>query len=193
MSINFYDLNTSNYLTHWKIEDALREIISNAIDESVITQTDKPEIIYDEEDNILTIRDRGRGMRVEHLIQNENDEKKCNSKLIGRFGIGLKDAISCLNDNGKTITIESKYLYIKQIKKLSKKGFNNIKTCHLGIEKEKDKKFIGTLIQIHDIEPEEYENVVNMFVSLMDLNLICKTNFGNIYKKHDSKIRDLFS
>ena len=130
---------------------------------------------------------RGRGMRVEHLIQNENDEKKCNSKLIGRFGIGLKDAISCLNDNGKTITIESKYLYIKQIKKLSKKGFNNIKTCHLGIEKEKDKKFIGTLIQIHDIEPEEYENVVNMFVSLMDLNLICKTNFGNIYKKHDSK------
>ena len=57
MSINFYDLNTSNYLTHWKIEDALREIISNAIDESVITQTDKPEIIYDEEDNILTIRD----------------------------------------------------------------------------------------------------------------------------------------
>lgn len=47
------------------------------------------------------IRDQGRGLRDDHLRQNENAEKLQNpSKVIGKFGLGLKDALATLHRRG---------------------------------------------------------------------------------------------
>lgn len=42
------------------------------------------------------IIDFGRGLNYHHLTQNENDEKLNSNQLIGRFGVGLKDALATL-------------------------------------------------------------------------------------------------
>ena len=89
--IRKFDLNIEEVLENWEVFHALREIIANALDEQILTETKEIEIIT--EGNIIKIRDFGRGLRYEHLTQNEQEEKNQNpDKVIGKFGVGLKDA-----------------------------------------------------------------------------------------------------
>lgn len=92
---NLFDLNIKKVLENWSIADALREIIANALDETVLAKS--PEIkVYKDSDKVWHIRDYGRGLQYVHLTQNENKEKlECN-ELIGKFGVGLKDALAVL-------------------------------------------------------------------------------------------------
>jgi len=84
-----FDLNIEEVLEDWEVYHAIREIIANAIDEQVLTNTQDIEI--KKEKNYFVIRDYGRGIRYDHLTQNENEEKISNPELvIGKFGVGLK-------------------------------------------------------------------------------------------------------
>ena len=101
-----FDLNIEEVLENWEEYHALREIIANALDEQILTKTKDIEII--KKDNITKIRDFGRGLKYEHLTQNENQEKLTNSELvIGKFGVGLKDALATLNRYGIDILIKT--------------------------------------------------------------------------------------
>lgn len=92
-----FDLNIDDMLSHWEVSDALRELIANAIDESRLSGTPEPDIAYDVHGKTVSIRDWGRGLEVEHLVQNESREKFDAGFTIGRFGVGLKDALeSCM-------------------------------------------------------------------------------------------------
>jgi len=89
-----FDLNIEKVLEHWSIPHALREILANALDESMLTNTKEPDVFKDNKGN-WHIRDYGRGLKYEHLTQNENNEKIKNPhKVIGKFGVGLKDALA---------------------------------------------------------------------------------------------------
>ena len=96
MSIKKFDLNIEKILEDWKIYDALREIIANALDEQMLIKIKDFEIFKDFNGK-WHIKDYGRGLKYEHLTQNENSEKLSNPNLIGKFGIGLKDALATLN------------------------------------------------------------------------------------------------
>src|SRR4030066_1334103 len=88
-----FDLNIEKILENWEVHHAVREIIANAIDEQKITST--PEIkIFKDDDHRWHIRDFGRGIIIEHFTQNENEEKLNAEGIIGKFGIGLKDALA---------------------------------------------------------------------------------------------------
>ena len=88
-----FDLNIEKILDNWEIYHAIREIISNALDEMTLTQT--PMInIYKDSTGLWHIKDFGRGLRYQHLTQNENEEKKVCKNVIGKFGVGLKDALA---------------------------------------------------------------------------------------------------
>jgi len=63
-----FDLNIERILEDWEVCDAVREIIANAIDEQVLTNTEPIEI-YKDEYARWHIRDFGRGLRYEHLTQ----------------------------------------------------------------------------------------------------------------------------
>jgi DNA gyrase/topoisomerase IV subunit B len=68
-----FDLNIERVLENWAVAHALREVIANALDEQALTGTNEPQIFRDD-DGRWHIRDWGRGLRYEHLTQNENKE-----------------------------------------------------------------------------------------------------------------------
>ena len=108
MNIQKFDLNIEKILENWDIHHAIREIISNAIDEKIITNTKDIEITEDENKK-WHIRDFGRGLKYEHLTQKENEEKLKNPQVIGKFGIGLKDAFATFDRKGVKVFIKSRY------------------------------------------------------------------------------------
>ena len=61
-------------MEHWTVAHALREIIANALDESILSRTKDP-IIFKDGDRKWHIVDYGRGLTHHHLTQNENKEK----------------------------------------------------------------------------------------------------------------------
>ena len=60
----------------------------------------------------LGLANHGRGIEAEHLKQNENREKKqaaASKQLLGRFGVGLKDALATLERRGVQVRLRSKH------------------------------------------------------------------------------------
>lgn len=54
---NLFDLNMEKVLENWLVSDALREIIANALDETVLTES--PDIkIYKDSNKVWHIRDK---------------------------------------------------------------------------------------------------------------------------------------
>ena len=55
------DLNIKEILSDWKISDAVRELIANAIDEHLIAKIPNPiKVDYNEQTKTLIIKDEGR-------------------------------------------------------------------------------------------------------------------------------------
>lgn len=88
-----FDLNIDRMLENWEAFHAIREIIANALDEQILTDS-KDVIISCDSDDIYHIKDFGRGLKHEHFTMNENQEKLDHPNLIGKFGVGLKDALA---------------------------------------------------------------------------------------------------
>ena len=66
-----FDLNIEKILENWENYHAIREIIANALDEQIITETKDIEI-KQSSDGWWHIIDYGRGLNYHHLTQNEN-------------------------------------------------------------------------------------------------------------------------
>ncbi len=91
MKYKKFDLNIEKVLEDWEKFHALREVIANAIDEQLLTNT-KDISIFKDKQGKWHIKDLGRGLKYEHLTQNECEEKLKHSELvIGKFGVGLKE------------------------------------------------------------------------------------------------------
>ena len=145
MELKKFDLNIEKVLEHWEIHHAIREIIANAIDEQLLTNTKEIEIFKDKKAN-WHIRDYGRGIKYIHLTQKENEEKLKNpNKVIGKFGVGLKDALATFNRKNIPITILSKFGKIMTAKS-PKHDFSNIETLHAIIEGTTDTEFIYSFL-----------------------------------------------
>jgi hypothetical protein len=178
-----FDLNIEKILENWEPHHAIREIIANALDEQIITNTQEIEI-YKQGSNWV-IRDHGRGLKYTHLTQNENQEKLTNSNVIGKFGIGLKDALATFDRNNISVVIESRYGIIT-ISKISKIGFNDIITLHANIEEPIDRDFIGTKFVIKNIEDSEIEIAKKLFLIFSGEEIVESTKYGQVINKVDS-------
>jgi len=95
-----FDLNIEKILEAWGNPHAVCELIANALDEQVLTDTREVEIVRDPQ-AVWVIRDYGRGLRYEHFTQNENPEKlRALGRVIGKFGVrAFKDYQADLADN----------------------------------------------------------------------------------------------
>lgn len=172
-----FDLNIEKILENWEIYHAIREFIANALDESILTKT-KPIQIY-EENGIWHIRDFGRGLEYKHFTQNENNEKLANDQVIGRFGIGLKDALATLYRFGITVEIHSKFGTFT-IEQSSKQDFSDVFTLHAIIEAPRDPNIVGTDISIKGIKPADIEKAKSLFLIFNNKEIIDKTKYGDI-------------
>ena len=137
-----FDLNIEKILENWEAHHAIREIIANALDEQKLTKTEEINIFKDDNNN-WHIRDYGRGITIEHFTQNENDEKLYAEGIIGKFGIGLKDALATFDRKNIVVKIISKNGEFT-IGKSIKVGFEEITTLHIYINPSPDPFFIGT-------------------------------------------------
>ncbi len=138
-----FDLNIEQVLENWTVVHALREIIANAIDEHALTHTPVPETTWGPNGE-LHVRDWGRGIRYDHLTQNESDEKMANPDVvIGKFGVGLKDALATFHRHGIEVLIRSQFAEIS-VAERPKHGFEGVSTLHALISPPSDETFQGT-------------------------------------------------
>ena len=175
-----FDLNIGKILENWEIYHAIREIIANAFDEQVLTNTAEVEIL--KINNVWCIRDFGRGLNYKHLTQDENPEKINNDKLIGRFGVGLKDALATLYRHNVKVEIQSKYGAIT-LKESTKNTFDDITTLHAQILPAVDDKMIGTTFYLHDCPDCEIEKAKSMFLRFSRAEIIETTTYGQVILK----------
>lgn len=183
-----FDLNIEKVLEDWDKYHALREIIANALDEKALTKTHEINIFQDK-DCLWHIRDFGRGLKYEHLTQNENEEKLRNpDKVIGKFGVGLKDALATLDRKDVHVLIKSKFGEIC-LGKSTKHGFDDITTLHAFISEPSDPNFVGTEFILRGLTKKDIELAKDFFLIFSDETLLEETYYGQVLKRGKSKAR----
>ena len=175
-----FDLNIEKILEDWEVYHAVREIIANALDEQVLTRT--KEISIYKTNDCWHIVDYGRGLNYHHLTQNESEEKIHNDKLIGRFGVGLKDALATFYRHGVVVSILSKYGKIT-LKQTAKSGFEDIITLHAQIEDSPDKNMIGTDFCLDGCTDQDIEKAKSLFLIFSEETILEKTEYGDIIER----------
>lgn len=174
-----FDLNIEQVLEHWEPEHAVREIIANALDEQFLTKSKEIEIY--KSGKRWYIRDFGRGIQYSHFTQNENQEKLASPFLIGKFGVGLKDALAVFHRKGIGVEINSKYGHIS-LTMAQKSGFD-VQTLHAVFSNPIDETFVGTEFIIDGISDTAIEKAKAMFLCFnSSLKLLEKTKYGEVYQ-----------
>ncbi len=139
--------------------------------------------IFRDDDDKWHIRDYGRGLRHEHLTQKENKEKTEHPNLIGKFGIGLKDALATFYRKGVEILIKSKYSDIT-IGMFPKSGFEDIKTLHAVLDDPSDSDIEGTEVILSNISQEDMDKAKALFLKFSGDELVESTQYGDVYRKN---------
>ena len=179
MEAREFDLNIEKVLENWSVAHAVREIIANALDEQILTDTQEIKIYKDEENN-WHIRDYGRGLKYIHLTQNENEEKLSHPRLIGKFGVGLKDALATFDRHKIGVVIDSKHGHIT-IGQSTKHGFSDITTLHAYINEPINENFTGTDFCLSGCTDNDIKDAKNFFLQFANLKLYERTEYGEVY------------
>jgi hypothetical protein len=180
MEGRMFDLNIEKILEDWEVYHAIREIIANALDEQVLTHSKDIDIFKDKSN--WHIRDYGRGITYEHLTQKENEEKVSSLNLIGKFGIGLKDALATFDRNKVIVIIRSKFGDIT-LEKSQKHDFEDIVTLHAHISSPSDPNLVGTEFVLEGVTDKDMALAKNLFLKFSNVKQLDKTQYGDILEK----------
>jgi len=182
-----FDLNVEKILEDWEVYHAIREVIANALDEQLITRTKDIEISKDDSGR-WHIRDFGRGLKYQHLTQKENEEKLNTPGVIGKFGIGLKDALATFERHDVKVTIKSRYGDITL--GMSKKyGFEDLLTLHAFISPPSDPEFVGTEFILKGVTDEDMAKAKDLFLKFSGEQTIESTKYGQVLEKKEESAR----
>lgn len=184
----YFDLNIQRVLEHWTVSEALREIIANALDEASLTRTVEPEI-FEDADGRWHVRDSGRGLRYEHFTQNEDSEKLAKPNLvIGKFGVGLKDAMATFDRHNITVLIQSRFADIT-IESVSKHGFEDVLTLHAAVGAPSTPDMIGTEFILGGLTKEDVERAKEFFLIYSGDEALEDTRYGQVLKRTRAEAR----
>jgi hypothetical protein len=185
-----FDLNIERVLENWTVAHALREVIANALDEQALTGTGEPRIFQDAEDR-WHIRDWGRGLRYEHLTQNENKEKFTQAdKVVGKFGVGLKDALATFDRHRIAVVIRSRHGDITTGKQ-AKHGFDDIRTLHALITESADPGFTGTdfILTGPALTERQVNEAKGLFLRFSGDEELGATPFGSVLRRTHARAK----
>jgi hypothetical protein len=181
-TVRRFDLNIEKILEGWETCHAVREVIANALDEQVLTNSKDVEISKDRR-SVWHIRDFGRGLKYEHLTQNENQEKLKNpSRVIGKFGVGLKDALATLNRHKVKVLIRSKHSDIT-LRQTAKHGFPDVVTLHAIVNPPAEAAFVGTDVGLEGVSDADIAAAKSFFLKFSNQPVLDETNYGQILAK----------
>ena len=182
MTKRYFDLNIQRVLEHWTVSEALREIIANALDEAALTGSAAPEIIEDAS-GAWHVRDAGRGLRYEHFTQNEDAEKLAKPNLvIGKFGVGLKDAMATFDRHDIAVLIQSRYSDIT-IESVSKHGFDDVLTLHAAVDVPSRPDMVGTEFILNGLTSGDVEKAKDFFLIYSGDLVLEATRYGQVLRR----------
>jgi hypothetical protein len=173
-----FDLNIGKVLEHWTVPFALREVIANALDEQALTGTSEP-AIYKAPDGSWRIADGGRGLRYEHLTQNESAEKRRHPDVIGQFGMGLKDALAVFDRRGVEVVIVSPHGDIAPDRR-PKENFADIVTLHAIVRPPAEPGRTGTEVVLRGVTDEDINQAKAFFLRYSDEQVLESTKYGQV-------------
>ena len=102
-----YELSlVKSYVQEWTAEDAIREIIQNAIDESNRVEDNAMSVEYDPEEKTLIISNKKSVLTHDTLLLG-NTSKATDDNMIGKFGEGYKLGILVLTRENHPVTIQN--------------------------------------------------------------------------------------
>jgi hypothetical protein len=178
-----FDLNIEEVLENWEVSHGLREIISNALDEQTLTRTRDVEIAKDHR-GLWIIRDYGRGLQIEHFTLNENQEKlESTSGVIGKFGVGLKDALATFHRRGVDVIIRSRHGTFG-LRETSKHGFSQITTLHVEFDAVPN-EIEGTEFIFQGVSDADMAAARSLFLKFNDETVLEETKYGQILARRD--------
>jgi hypothetical protein len=180
-----FDLNIEKILEGWERHHAIRELIANALDEQALTGTREAQISKDR-NGWWHIRDFGRGLRHTHLTQKENQEKlRKSEKVVGKFGVGLKDALATLNRRGAKVRISSQYGLIT-LRVAPKHGFGDVHTLHAIISEPDDPGLTGTDIALSGVSSSDVAAAKAFFFKFSNERILEQTPYGHILSRPET-------
>src|SRR6266567_5885404 len=183
-----FDLNIERVLEHWTVAHALREVIANALDEQALTGTAEPAIFKDSQ-GAWHIKDSGRGLRYEHLTQTENQEKLKNPGLvIGKFGVGLKDALATFDRHHIQVQIFAAHGDIT-ISKTAKHGFTDIVTLHALIYPSSHPDMRGTEVVLVSVNDADMAKAKDFFLKYSGDEVLERTKYGEVLRTRGNQSR----
>lgn len=181
-TIRKFDLNIEKILEGWELRHAIREVIANALDEQALTDTPDVKIAKDST-KVWHVRDYGRGLKYEHLTQNENKEKLRNAgKVVGKFGVGLKDALATLYRRGIVVAIRSKHGDVT-LEAASKHGFSDVVTLHALISPPSEPALVGTDFSFEKLADADIAEAKKFFLKFSNETVLDRTSYGQILRK----------
>lgn len=178
-----FDLNIDKILENWDASHAFREVIANAIDEAIITGTADPQIVKDDT-GWWHVRDFGRGLRYQDLIQTENPEKLANPSMIGKFGIGLKDALATFERKGLQVLLRSRHGDIS-LARVTKHEFEDLVTLHATVAPPSAPDLIGTDCAVFGLSDDDVSTAKALFLRFSPARMLEETKFGSILQCQD--------
>ena len=177
-----FDLNVEKILEHWTPAHALREVIANALDEHASVGDQEPPTIDQDGDGAWHVSDRGRGLRYQHLTQNESEEKKDHPGVVGQFGVGLKDALATFFRNGIDVSIRSPHGEIR-LDVRHKHGFADVETLH-ALVGPPDPGQVGTDVRLQGITDEDVETAKRFFLRYdPTVEVVASTSYGDVLSR----------
>jgi hypothetical protein len=121
------------------------------------------------------------------LTQEENDEKLSNPHVIGKFGIGLKDALATFDRKDVKVLIKSKHGEVT-LGWVKKQDFD-INTLHACISESPDPDFVGTEVTLEGVSKKDITMAKNLFLRFSGEKVLEKTKYGEILEKKGSMAR----
>jgi hypothetical protein len=180
-----FDLNVEKILDHWGVPEAVREVIANALDEQALSDTAEPEIIKRRDG--WHIRDFGRGLRYQHLTQNENPEKRRKAQLVvGKFGVGLKDALATFYRRGIDVRISSPHSEIA-LTRAAKTDFADVKTLHASITPAAHPRRQGTDFVFRGLSDADMAAAKDYFLRFRGDEELERTELGSVLGRRDGE------
>lgn len=179
-----YELTLSaDYLKHWTVEDAVRELVQNAVDFSEEGTLDYS--IFGEEvgDTTLLINSTGVSLHPSVLLLGSGDKSEDDTKL-GGFGEGMKVAMLILAREGIRVTMHNGDKIWTPLFKHNEQ-FGTDMLCIS--EEENIGKSIGVRYTIQGLTQTELQNIKTRTLQMQDYEGI-QTSYGEVLEGHEGKV-----
>lgn len=187
--MRLFDLNIETVLDHWEVHHGIREVIANALDEQTLSGTAPIRIARDGA-GCWHVRDFGRGIKIEDFTLNENPEKIGTDGVIGKFGVGLKDALATFDRHGVGVSISSPHGRFT-LTKATKHDFDAITTLHIAHDPG-DPLTEGTDVFLTGVTDAAVETAKSMFLCFREHRILDRTAFGQVIAKPREGDADVF-